>query len=189
MEPQNSSVRSHPWSWVSCCCVCGPQFGLYTLCPELSGAYYESSDHQLGFNWRLIMCESAPTVITDGQYRDATRLALCFGSMFPPVFIALLCLQPRPLYDPATGICGNGDVVARVRKMIQDATPAQYLTGVKTNGPTWCFKGVVDTKGLLDVWQWITLFRTVVRDRRRGRTASSAGQPHMYVPKHPLVLT
>lgn len=152
-------------------------FGLYTLCPELRGAYRQDAGFQFGVQWREKIFQDAPTAITDGQVKLAERIAICFGSLCPPVLMALLCLEPRLQFDPATGIRTTGDIARRLRKTIEQAAPSQYLMNLKTKQESWYFKGVVDTKDFPDVRQWITLFRTVVLNRNPGQTVARPPQP------------
>jgi hypothetical protein len=142
-------------------------FGLYSLFPELLGAYREGKEEDLvfGVEWRAKIFQDKPTAISDGQVKVAERVALSFGSLFPPVLIALLCFEPRLRSDPARGIESNGEVAGHVRRVVERAVPPDYLQNLKTIEKSWYTKGMVNTEWFPDVEQWITLFRTIILDR------------------------
>lgn len=118
-----------------------------------------------GTEWREKIFEDEPAAISDDQFKIAERIALCFGSLFPPVLMALLCFEPRIRSDPARGIENNGEVARQIRRLVERAAPENYLQKLKTDKKSWYTEGVVNTEWFPDVKQWITLFRTVILDR------------------------
>ena len=136
--------------------------GLHTLCPELEGAYLEETVYQFGCQYRKERFGGVAAPITDDQVHIAERVALCFGSLFPPVFTAMLCLEPRSEFHGSKGILFDDDLVKRVHRTIERAVPSNFIQDMNS-WPLWFWDGVVDTSGNPDVRQWITLFSTVMQ--------------------------
>lgn len=150
--------------------------GLHTLCPELRGDFLQYGlSFQFGCRYRGKMFETEPKEITGRDVMLAERIALCFGILFPPTFMAPLCSVPRPrCVNGERYFCRdcNSDQIKLVHAVIELAPPSSYLQGMSKKDWLWLIEGTVDTDGRPDVEQWIRLFRAVIRYEAPSYTCS-----------------
>lgn len=134
---------------------------IHELFPELQKR--DNLDSQFGIRLRSNMFEGKEKSPTSGEFFRAEHLAQNFGPLFLPVYIALLCLQPRPWYTSSTArdVCENQEVINKVTGVLDRNDVKPKLTELA--GQEWLKVDVVETTGFPDVSQWIGLLRAIVK--------------------------
>lgn len=100
----------------------------------------------------------------DDDFAMAEKMARDFRTLFLPVYLALLCLEPRPWYTTIdTDVCENQDIIRKVTGVLDRNDVKPKLTELV--GQEWLKCKVVDTSGFLDVSQWIGLLSATVKEK------------------------
>ena len=109
------------------------------------------------------MFEENAKSLTSGEFLIAEHLAKNFGPLFLPVYIALLCLQPRPWYTSSTvrDVCEDQEVINEITGVLDRNDVEPKLTELA--GQEWLKVDVVETTGFPDVSQWIGLLSAIVK--------------------------
>jgi hypothetical protein len=144
---------------------------LHDLCPELQGEYREDSAwFQFGRGYRGTTSEGSGALIKAQRAEIAESIALCFDSLFPPVFTALLCLEPRCANDNHVEFhFGDENLILNVRNIIETRATPNFKPDSRDWSP-WFRHGIVFTQIFPNVQQWIALFRTIMAHAPVERT-------------------
>ena len=135
--------------------------GILQLFSELQKS--DNLDGQFGIRLRSKMFEENAKSLTSGEFLIAEHLAKNFGPLFLPVYIALLCLQPRPWYTSSTvrDVCEDQEVINEITGVLDRNDVEPKLTELA--GQEWLKVDVVETTGFPDVSQWIGLLSAIVK--------------------------
>jgi hypothetical protein len=138
---------------------------------ELQGEYREDSAwFQFGRGYRGTTSEGSGALIKAQRAEIAESIALCFDSLFPPVFTALLCLEPRCANDNHVEFhFGDENLILNVRNIIETRATPNFKPDSRDWSP-WFRHGIVYTQIFPNVQQWIALFRTIMAHAPVERT-------------------
>lgn len=139
--------------------------GIFRLLPEIQDT--DSIGDKYGRALRRKMFDRKKMFLAEGESTTAEKLAQLFGGSFVlPVYVALLCMRPRPWYETKySGICDDGPTIrqfARVFGRLELTSTLAQLVGKK-----WLENGTVRTAYLPDIRQWIGLLSALVSHENR----------------------
>jgi hypothetical protein len=133
--------------------------GLLELFPPLRDGSWreEETPWQFGDACRARIFGGTPHAVADEDLKHAERVASLFGSLFTPVFTALLSLRPRPWL--AATLEMSSPILENLRRRIEKADCLTTLKALKDGN--WLLPKQVNTKKFPDVRQWIALLRAL----------------------------
>jgi hypothetical protein len=148
--------------------------GIFRLFPELQ--YPSRIDDGFGTALREAMFSRQAEPLTEEALDIAENLANIYGPLFLPVYVALLCLEPRPWYTTVdSGICEDQQIIKRLLSVLDRTEFDPKLAELV--GQEWLKVGKVRTSEFLDVKQWVGLLSALVEaDLYRPVAFNTRGQ-------------
>jgi hypothetical protein len=148
--------------------------GILKLFPELRDPSH--NDSRFGTALRKAMFSRQAAPLTEEVLDIAENLANIYGPLFLPVYVALLCLEPRPWYTAIdSGIGEDQQIIKRLIGVLDRTEFDPKLAELV--GQEWLKVGTVRTSEFLDVKQWVGLLSALVEaDLYRPVAFNTRGQ-------------